>query len=62
MKVYKIRNEKNGTACIEKDISAVMCWVEEMYWNSELIIPVTNMIHYIKKKIAYDLRKLKQEK
>ena len=43
MKVYKIRNEKNGTACIEKDISAVMCWVEEMYWNSELIISVKEM-------------------
>ena len=40
MKVYTIRNEKNGTACIEKDISAVMGWVEEMYWNSELIISV----------------------
>lgn len=43
MKVYEIRNEKNGTKVIEKDLSAVIAWVEQLYWNDELIVTIKDM-------------------
>ena len=43
MKVYEIRNEKNGTKFIEKDLSAVLGFIEQMYWNDELIITIKDM-------------------
>ena len=43
MKVYEIRNEKNGAKVIEKDLSAVLGFIEQMYWNDELIITIKDM-------------------